>query len=112
VERFDLAEDTTSHLSVRSLLLSKSFLAKMEGEKAFYVQCTGQIESGDFGSVDDIYCRYAFHFGHDWTISAVSMVARHMKSLLCLRVCCAFYSWKRKYFHVVQIEQLPKTRWL
>jgi hypothetical protein len=44
----------------------------MEGEKAFYVQCTGQIESGDFGSIDDIYCRYAFHIGHDWAISAVS----------------------------------------
>jgi len=46
----------------------------METEKAFYVQCTGQIESGDFGSVDDIYCRYAFHYGHDWTISAVSKI--------------------------------------
>jgi hypothetical protein len=43
-----------------------------EGEQAFYVQCTGQVESGDFGGIDDIYCRYAFHFGHDWTIAAVS----------------------------------------
>jgi hypothetical protein len=41
-------------------------------EEAFYVQCTGQVESGDFGSLDNMYCRYAFHFGQDWVVSAVS----------------------------------------
>jgi B9 domain-containing protein 1 len=41
-----------------------------EREQAFYVQCTGQIESGEFGGVDDIYCRYAFHLGHDWSVAA------------------------------------------
>jgi hypothetical protein len=43
----------------------------MDAEQAFYVQCTGQVESGDFGALDNLYCRYAFHFGHDWTIAAV-----------------------------------------
>jgi len=35
-------------------------------EAAFYVQCTGQVESGDFGPLDNLYVRYAFHFGNDW----------------------------------------------
>ena len=46
----------------------------MEGDQAFFVQVTGQIESGDFGALDNMYCRYAFHYGQDWTVSAVSAV--------------------------------------
>ena len=42
-----------------------------EADQAFFVQCTGQIESGDFGALDNMYCRYAFHYGQDWTVSAV-----------------------------------------
>jgi B9 domain-containing protein 1 len=37
---------------------------------SFFVQCTGQIASGDFGAVDYLYCRYAFQFGNDWAIAA------------------------------------------
>lgn len=40
-------------------------------DDAFYVQTTGQIESGDFGPLDNLYCRYSFHFGNDWTIASV-----------------------------------------
>jgi Ciliary basal body-associated, B9 protein len=43
-------------------------------EYAFYVQCAGQIESGKFGSNDNLYCRYSFSFGHDWVVAAVSEV--------------------------------------
>mmetsp|Transcript_1074 Transcript_1074/g.1199 ORF Transcript_1074/g.1199 Transcript_1074/m.1199 type:complete len:188 (+) Transcript_1074:119-682(+) len=39
-------------------------------EYAFYVQCTGQIENGRFGPLDNMYCRYSFSFGHDWIISS------------------------------------------
>lgn len=35
---------------------------------SFYVECMGQIEKAEFGPVDGLYCRYAFHFGPDWTI--------------------------------------------
>ena len=49
-------------------------LSSMAEDQAFYVQCTGQVESGDFGAIDNIYCRYAFHFGHDWVIAAVSVL--------------------------------------
>lgn len=39
---------------------------------SFVVQVTGQLESGDFGSLDNLYARYSFHIGNDWTIIAVS----------------------------------------
>lgn len=42
-------------------------------ESAFVVQCTGQIESGDFGQIDNLYCRYTFHIGHDWSIASVCL---------------------------------------
>ena len=41
-------------------------------EYAFYVQCAGQIDSGKFGSNDNLYCRYSFSFGHDWVVASVS----------------------------------------
>lgn len=37
---------------------------------SFFVQCTGQIVSGEFGPVDYLYCRYTFSFGNDWTITS------------------------------------------
>ena len=37
---------------------------------SFFVQCTGQIVSGEFGPVNYLYCRYTFHFGNDWTVSS------------------------------------------
>mmetsp|Transcript_6466 Transcript_6466/g.10580 ORF Transcript_6466/g.10580 Transcript_6466/m.10580 type:complete len:197 (+) Transcript_6466:116-706(+) len=37
---------------------------------AFFVECVGQIEKANFGDTDELYCRYAFHFGPDWTIMA------------------------------------------
>ena len=43
-------------------------------EYAFYVQCTGQIEHGRFGPMDNMYCRYSFSFGHDWVISSVNIM--------------------------------------
>ena len=46
--------------------------AKLE-DYSFYVQCSGQVESGNFGPLDNLYCRYSFHFGNDWTISGVSI---------------------------------------
>lgn len=38
---------------------------------SFLVQCTGQIESGDFGPHDNLYCRYSMHYGSDWGIVSV-----------------------------------------
>jgi B9 domain-containing protein 1 len=35
---------------------------------SFTVQCLGQIESGCFGGIDYLYCRYSFHYGADWNI--------------------------------------------
>jgi B9 domain-containing protein 1 len=37
-------------------------------DSSFYVSCTGQIVSGQFGPSDALYCRYTFSFGPDWTI--------------------------------------------
>ena len=57
----------------------------MEGDQAFFVQVTGQIESGDFGALDNMYCRYAFHYGQDWTVSAVSTLV-YVPSLILSRL--------------------------
>ncbi len=43
-------------------------LSNMESIGAFYVQCTGAIESADFGDADNLYCRYCFSIGADWGI--------------------------------------------
>ena len=37
-------------------------------DSSFFVTCTGQISSAQFGSNDGLYCRYIFSFGPDWTI--------------------------------------------
>ena len=26
------------------------------------------MESGDFGGADNLYCKYSFSYGHDWTV--------------------------------------------
>jgi B9 domain-containing protein 1 len=39
-----------------------------ESDNSFLLQCIGQVESGDFGDIDYLYCRYSFHYGHDWNI--------------------------------------------
>ena len=46
----------------------------LSDDSSFLVQCTGQVESGDFGDVDNLYCRYAFHLGNDWSVLSVSAV--------------------------------------
>ena len=45
-------------------------MAEILEDSAFFVQCTGQIESGYYGTLDHLYCRYSFHFGHDWAIAS------------------------------------------
>ena len=45
-------------------------MAALVDEYAFHVQCTGQVENGNFGSLDNLYCRYSFCFGHDWEITS------------------------------------------
>ena len=40
----------------------------MDAIQAFYVHCTGAIESADFGDSDNLYCRYCFSIGADWGI--------------------------------------------
>lgn len=46
------------------------FRSAIIGETSFHVQCTGQIDSGDFGPLDYLYCRYSFQFGNDWSIAS------------------------------------------
>lgn len=50
--------------------MSSSGAADEEVASSFFVQCTGQVISGDFGGKDYLYCRYSFQKGHDWTTSA------------------------------------------
>ena len=34
----------------------------------FQIMATGQVESGDFGGVDSLYCKYSYLMGKDWRI--------------------------------------------
>lgn len=43
-------------------------MEKNQGEPFFYVSISGQIERAELSSQEDLYCRYSFHFGPDWTI--------------------------------------------
>ena len=38
----------------------------------FQIMATGQVESGDFGGVDNLYCKYSYLIGKDWRIIQVS----------------------------------------
>lgn len=53
-----------------SLILTFLFYRAVVDSNSFFVQCTGQIVSGDFGPVNYLYCRYTFQFGNDWVISS------------------------------------------
>ena len=35
------------------------------------VQCSGHITGCDFGNIDNVYCRYSFSLGFDWTVIGV-----------------------------------------
>ncbi|CAM9876071.1 unnamed protein product [Scytosiphon promiscuus] len=51
--------------------LSSSTVAGVSAPSAasnFFVMCTGQVEFGEFGSLDNLYCRYTLSFGNDWYI--------------------------------------------
>ena len=37
----------------------------------FQIMATGQVESGDFGGVDNLYCKYSYLIGKDWRIIQV-----------------------------------------
>ncbi|XP_063236197.1 B9 domain-containing protein 1 [Bacillus rossius redtenbacheri] len=57
-----------------------SFL-KMSSSSVFLVSVFGQIESGNFYGINDIYCKYCFTFGPDWVVTSgieegVSQIAK------------------------------------
>lgn len=54
-----------------------------EGE--FYLSVTGSIESADFYEVGNAYCKYAYQFGPEWSVLAVSIV-------ICMIKIICFYS--------------------
>ncbi|XP_029838840.2 B9 domain-containing protein 1 [Ixodes scapularis] len=41
----------------------------MDGNAVFMVKVGGQIESAKFTGIDDIYCKYSFVHGTDWTVA-------------------------------------------
>ena len=54
---------------------------KADDEIGFYVFCNGQVESGRFDGVDDLYCKYGFLLGNSWKIvqgidTGISQIAR------------------------------------
>jgi B9 domain-containing protein 1 len=42
----------------------------MKENDCFYLQCVGQIESGDLGIHDFLYCKYSFQLGYDWSVTS------------------------------------------
>mmetsp|Transcript_40095 Transcript_40095/g.40892 ORF Transcript_40095/g.40892 Transcript_40095/m.40892 type:complete len:208 (-) Transcript_40095:306-929(-) len=63
-------------------------MEKNFSDESFFLSVTGQVERGDFGAKEDLYCRYSFHFGPDWTIvsglhTGLSQIARK-SSLNCM----------------------------
>jgi len=37
---------------------------------SFLVSVSGQIESAHFIGIDNIYCKYSFKYGNDWTVAS------------------------------------------
>lgn len=44
----------------------------MSNEGEFYLSATGSIEFAEFYDVNNVYCKYGFHYGSDWNVVAVS----------------------------------------
>ena len=44
-----------------------SSVAKAEPASNFWVMVTGQIEGADFPGIDNLFCKFAFTYGPDWT---------------------------------------------
>ena len=52
----------------------------------FQIMATGQVESGDFGGVDNLYCKYSYLIGKDWRIIQVRAgVAARFVVVVCRR---------------------------
>ncbi|CAN0024742.1 unnamed protein product, partial [Heterosigma akashiwo] len=52
-----------------------------EEESSFFVMVNGQIESGDIVGKDNLYAKYAFSYGSDWSMisgmdAGLSQIAR------------------------------------
>lgn len=52
-----------------SFILSKPVMS-VDGE--FFLSITGTIEHAEFYDANNVYCKYGFHFGPEWTVVAVS----------------------------------------
>lgn len=44
----------------------------MSAEEEFFLSATGSIEHAEFYDADNVYCKYGFHFGPEWSVVAVS----------------------------------------
>mmetsp|Transcript_5126 Transcript_5126/g.8624 ORF Transcript_5126/g.8624 Transcript_5126/m.8624 type:complete len:252 (+) Transcript_5126:45-800(+) len=52
----------------QSTMSFRGATADAEESSSFYLMITGQVESGDFYGADNLYCKYSFSYGHDWTV--------------------------------------------
>ena len=55
--------------------------ASSSNDTGFSIVVGGQIESADFGGIDNLYCKYSFLFGKNWKIlhgvdTGISQIAR------------------------------------
>jgi len=44
----------------------------MSAEEEFFLSITGSIEHAEFYDADNVYCKYGFHLGPEWSVVAVS----------------------------------------
>jgi len=44
----------------------------MSAEEEFFLSITGSIEHAEFYDSDNVYCKFGFHMGPEWTVVAVS----------------------------------------
>ncbi|XP_033323951.2 B9 domain-containing protein 1 [Megalopta genalis] len=42
----------------------------MSGDGEFFLSIIGSIEHAEFYDADNVYCKYGFHFGPEWTVVA------------------------------------------
>jgi len=58
----------TSGRNSQSAMSFKATAAEADDSSSFYLMVTGQVESGEFGGADNLYCKYSFSFGTDWMV--------------------------------------------
>ena len=55
---------------MKPLTIDTMGVAGTDSPTHFELHCSGAVESGDFPGCENLYCKYSYLYGNDWTVLA------------------------------------------